>query len=79
MQGQLRNLFLTVLKYACPCCSSPQIILDQTEHPELSDYIRIVVFNTSDPNAKSEVGDMSALRRSVSAQKGMCSMHACCL
>ncbi|GFR41291.1 hypothetical protein Agub_g1796, partial [Astrephomene gubernaculifera] len=38
------------------------VMLDQTGHPELSDFVRLVVFNTADPAAKGVVGDLRALR-----------------
>ncbi|KAG2499272.1 hypothetical protein HYH03_002850 [Edaphochlamys debaryana] len=39
-----------------------QVMFDSTGHPELSDYVRLMVYNTSDPAAKEVVGDLRALR-----------------
>lgn len=46
-----------------PPLGPPQVMLDATRHPDLSDFVRLMVFNTGDPAARSEVGDLRALRR----------------
>eukprot|EP00955_Chlamydomonas_euryale_P031924 334857-Chlamydomonas_euryale.AAC.11 len=38
-----------------PSPRSSQVMLDTSGHSELSDYVRIVVFNISDPFAKAPV------------------------
>ncbi|GLC35766.1 hypothetical protein PLESTB_000492000 [Pleodorina starrii] len=43
------------------------VMFDQTGHPDLSDFVRVMVFNTSDPAAKEVVGDLRALRAANSA------------
>lgn len=48
----------------------PQVMLDQTGHSELSDFVRIMVFNTSDPSAKEVVGDLSQLRAATAGRRG---------
>eukprot|EP00198_Chlamydomonas_reinhardtii_P014016 XP_001703353.1 predicted protein [Chlamydomonas reinhardtii] len=46
-----------------------QVMFDVTGHPELSDYCRLVVYNTADPNAKAVVGDLRALRAASAARR----------
>ncbi|EFJ47116.1 hypothetical protein VOLCADRAFT_117895, partial [Volvox carteri f. nagariensis] len=43
------------------------VMFDQTGHPDLSDFVRVLVFNTADPAAKEAVGDLRALRGIKSA------------
>ncbi|GIL43304.1 hypothetical protein Vafri_1091 [Volvox africanus] len=45
------------------------VMFDQTGHPDLSDFVRVMVFNTSDPAAKEVVGDLRALRAANSANR----------
>ncbi|GIL72682.1 hypothetical protein Vretimale_4356 [Volvox reticuliferus] len=49
--------------------SPTQVMFDQTGHPDLSDFVRVMVFNTSDPAAKEVVGDLRALRAASSANR----------
>ncbi|KAG2443011.1 hypothetical protein HYH02_009427 [Chlamydomonas schloesseri] len=46
-----------------------QVMFDVTGHPELSDYCRLMVYNTADPNAKAVVGDLGALRAASAARR----------
>lgn len=39
-----------------------QVMLDQTNHPDLADYLRLMVFNTSNPAAKAVVGDLTHMK-----------------
>ncbi|KXZ56717.1 hypothetical protein GPECTOR_1g646 [Gonium pectorale] len=45
------------------------VMLDQTGHPELSDFVRLMVYNTGDPTAQTVVGDLRPLREASGAKK----------